>query len=719
MEIVFPIVLTYILVKVRSSMDYKDQEKYSEFHWESFEPQQFSDCFSSSYRSYDSFAMAPANNTALVNLFKRAFNLKYNIKLFQTSEQLEDYLYATTNVVGGIDFHVNHAYTESRSMVNSKYLIGATFKNNEITVWFNGEFYHTMPLALNTLYRAMLIEKMGNNYDIQLTNSPFILKKEENFLELGFRFEKLELVKDMISVFVLFVFIMIYWPAIFIGFYIRERSCKAKLLQMISGVNKVTYWITSWIIDYFIFYIILIAIIIFISCFQLPYINSMANILELFFIMNVYAFTVLPMIYLFSYLFTNITTGELMVPIFTIIWTVKTFDFNKNGIIINFLFMGCSALFNILICVAIDYRLFDNIIQFVLNKMRNLPPSKIIYDLDVKAEADKINSLTNENLLQGKLVLRKLSKFYGNTLAVNQLCLGVEGSECFGLLGINGAGKTSVFKMLTGDENISGGNAWVEGFSIKEQLNRVHQRIGYCPQFDALLDDLTGREILKIFSLLRGIPMKEMELIYTKLATELNLLKHLDKQAKSYSGGNKRKLSTALALIGDPALIFLDEPTSGMDPGAKRQLWNIINKTRNSGRSVVLTSHSMEECEALCTRIAIMVNGEFKCLGSTQHLKNKFSNGFILTVKTGDDQGSNQEHIESIKGNIRQKFPTSELKEQYLDILTYHIPTVDVKWSKVFGLMAQAKSELNIADYSLTQTSLEQVFLFFTKSGYN
>ena len=352
-----------------------------------------------------------------------------------------------------------------------------------------------------------------------------------------------------------------------------------------------------------------------------------------------------------------------------------------------------------------------------VNKLRRLSPVKDSLDPDVKVEADKINSLSDREVLQGKLVLKKLSKIYGNTLAVNQLSLGVEGSECFGLLGINGAGKTSVFKMLTGDENISNGNAWVEGFSIKNQLNRVHQRIGYCPQFDALLEDLTGREILKIFSLLRGIPMKEMELIYTKLAAELNLLKHLDKQAKSYSGGNKRKLSTALALIGDPSLIFLDEPTSGMDPGAKRQLWNIINKTRNSGRSVVLTSHSMEECEALCTRIAIMVNGEFKCLGSTQHLKNKFSNGFILTVKTGDDQGSNQEHIESIKENIQQKFPTSELKEQYLDILTYHIPTVDVKWSEVFGLMAQAKAQLGIADYSLTQTSLEQVFLFFAKSG--
>ncbi|CAO1386925.1 unnamed protein product [Diamesa serratosioi] len=667
------------------------------------------------------------------------------------------------NVMKLIIYRILFQYNESIRTANSEYLIGASIKESEIKVWFNNQPYHALPLTLNTLNRALLKLNAGSEFDIDITNNPYVLKVE------GSHHQSFEPSFNSAPVYVLLFFLMVYWPAVFIGFYIKERECRAKLLQMISGVNKVVYWITSWIFDYLIFFVILFAIISFIGFYQRPFFKTADDLGQLFFILNIYALSMLPFIYFFSYAFTKYSTGESMVPmlgfLLAIIYAIlqvtmilsttdlyinlaKTFycigflippfslidifykiissgmdsnidiyEFNKTGIAWNILMLVISAIMYLIICVAKDYHLFETIIYKFLNKMRRLPSVKDSVDLDVKAEADKINSLTDNEVLQGKLVLKKLSKFYGNTLAVNQLCLGVEGSECFGLLGINGAGKTSVFKMLTGDENISGGNAWVEGFSIKEQLNRVHQRIGYCPQFDALLDDLTGREILKIFSLLRGIPMKDMELIYTKLATELNLLKHLDKQAKSYSGGNKRKLSTALALIGDPALIFLDEPTSGMDPGAKRQLWNIINKTRNSGRSVVLTSHSMEECEALCTRIAIMVNGEFKCLGSTQHLKNKFSNGFILTVKTGDDQGSNQEHIESIKGNIRQKFPTSELKEQYLDILTYHIPTVDVKWSKVFGLMAQAKSELNIADYSLTQTSLEQVFLFFTKSG--
>lgn len=129
---------------------------------------------------------------------------------------------------------------------------------------------------------------------------------------------------------------------------------------------------------------------------------------------------------------------------------------------------------------------------------------------------------------------------------------------------MNGAGKTSTFKMLTGDETISSGEAWVDGISVKTDMNKVHQRIGYCPQFDALIDDLTGRETLKIFALLRGIPNDEIGRVSMQLAEDLNFTKHLDKRIKAYSGGNKRKLSTALSLIGDPTVVYLDEPTSGM-----------------------------------------------------------------------------------------------------------------------------------------------------------
>lgn len=227
--------------------------------------------------------------------------------------------------------------------------------------------------------------------------------------------------------------------------------------------------------------------------------------------------------------------------------------------------------------------------------------------------------------------MRNVTRFYGNFLAVNKLSTAINPSECFGLLGINGAGKTSTFKMLTSDIKISGGEAWVQGISLKSNMKKVHERIGYCPQFDALIEELTGRETLRLFALCRGIPNNKLNDVISKLSGDFNFKKHLDKQVRAYSGGNKRKLSTAVALLGNPVIVYLDEPTTGMDPGAKRNLWDVMCDVRDSGKTIVLTSHSMEECEALCTRLAIMVNGEFKCLGSTQHLKNKFAQGKTLS----------------------------------------------------------------------------------------
>lgn len=213
--------------------------------------------------------------------------------------------------------------------------------------------------------------------------------------------------------------------------------------------------------------------------------------------------------------------------------------------------------------------------------------------------------------------------------------------------------------MLTGDLTISDGDATVRGHSMRTHAHRAHQHIGYCPQFEALVDELTCRQTLELFARLRGIPAERIAGLTQRLASELHFSRHLEKQVRHCSGGNRRKLSTAVALIGRPAVVFMDEPTTGMDPGAKRHLWDAVNRMRSSGTAVVLTSHSMDECEALCTRLAIMVNGEFQCLGSVQHLKSKFSRGFALVVQlqrtaTVRDQTQQQQRLsnaaEMIKG---------------------------------------------------------------------
>ncbi|XP_050097899.1 phospholipid-transporting ATPase ABCA3-like [Anopheles aquasalis] len=340
-------------------------------------------------------------------------------------------------------------------------------------------------------------------------------------------------------------------------------------------------------------------------------------------------------------------------------------------------------------------------------------------DSDVTEERARVQRLCDDRIPEtdppeALLVLRDLSKRYGFTLmAVNRLTFAVGARECFGLLGVNGAGKTSTFRMLTGDRKPTSGDAWIGGYSLRTQLPAVYRRIGYCPQFDALLDDLTGRETLHLFALLRGIPSCSIAPIVERLAVELHFAVHLDKRTAQYSGGNRRKLSTALALLGDPAVVYLDEPTTGMDPGAKRHFWNVMCRVRAEGRTaLVLTSHSMEECEALCTRLAIMVNGAFRCIGSAQHLKNKFSQGYLLTMKLKRTASSG-----AVRAFVTDTFAGASLKEEYQNYLTYHIAAATDsgrRWSDMFGLMERAQEQLQLEDYSLGQTSLEQVFLTLT-----
>ncbi|ELK13061.1 ATP-binding cassette sub-family A member 13 [Pteropus alecto] len=197
-------------------------------------------------------------------------------------------------------------------------------------------------------------------------------------------------------------------------------------------------------------------------------------------------------------------------------------------------------------------------------------------------------------------------------------------------------GETTTFKMLSGDVAPTSGHAAVRTRTGEDvalsAAGSAGVRIGYCPQQDALDQLLTGWEHLRYYCSLRGVPTPRIPQVAGDLVRRLHLEAHVDKPVATYSGGTKRKLSTALALLGKPDLLLLDEPSSGMDPCSKRVLWKAILDEARRGCAVVLTTHSMEECEALCTRLAIMVDGSFRCLGSPQHIKSRFGGGHTVRV---------------------------------------------------------------------------------------
>ncbi|XP_017869309.1 PREDICTED: ATP-binding cassette sub-family A member 3 [Drosophila arizonae] len=460
------------------------------------------------------------------------------------------------------------------------------------------------------------------------------------------------------------------------------------------------------------------------------------------------------------------------------------FDWEPPGVLQEIVYM-ITVGFMLFICLLLNAYGISRKIISLLSKKPPMPPERTNVDDDVDKERRRILNWSQQEIAEKNLVLDRVCKYYGKFLAVNQVSLCVSEGECFGLLGVNGAGKTTTFKMLTGDTNISLGNVYVQGRDLQENINEIYKRIGYCPQFDAVLENLSGRELLKIFCLLRGIRRKNIKPLSEDLAMSFGFLKHLDKRTKAYSGGNKRKLSAAIAVLGSPAVVYMDEPTTGMDPAARRQLWNIVCRIRDSGTSIVLTSHSMEECEALCTRLAIMVNGELMCMGSTQQLKNKFSKGFILKIKmlpnlTAQKRGplfndgystpipydvrnvemdsnldslrtstASNEHVsptpvpykgsvadilpstgnvieidngmiakqdnDKVKAFVQEKYPESVLQEECQGMLTFYIPLQGLKWSEIFGIIESHREELHVEDYSISQTTLEEIFLEFAK----
>lgn len=332
-------------------------------------------------------------------------------------------------------------------------------------------------------------------------------------------------------------------------------------------------------------------------------------------------------------------------------------------------------------------------------------------------ERERIQQQVNRNNFPDLLSVHDLSKRFGWRYVVNRISFSVHNDECFGLLGVNGAGKTTTFSMLTGDLSPTYGNAYIlQGkYSLRNNLRAFRQEIGYCPQFDAVLDKLTGRETLSLFGLLRGVPKDRLGRNVNALVGLVGLQQHVDRRIETYSGGTKRKLSIATSLIGTPALLLLDEPTCGVDPVARRKIWDLLSLIRMKFHSsIVLTSHSMDECEALCSRIAIMVNGTIRCLGSTQHLRSKYGQGYSITIRL-KRQAKSPNYVNNLNEQLLSAIPSAKQKDFHQNLLQYHVTDPKEKWSNIFKNLNILDEMFDFEDYIVSDCSLESIFISFAR----
>uniref|UniRef100_A0A3B3Z6U0 ABC transporter domain-containing protein n=1 Tax=Periophthalmus magnuspinnatus TaxID=409849 RepID=A0A3B3Z6U0_9GOBI len=588
-------------------------------------------------------------------------------------------------------------------------------------VWFYNEAWHSVVSFLNVANNAILRGNLPVGQDPR--SYVWIVAND-----------------TVVSICVIFA--MSFIPASFVLFLIQERVSKAKHLQFVSGVNPTVYWLANFAWDMCNYVIPCFIVVIIFLCFQTKAYVSPPNLPALILLLLLYGWAITPMMYPASFVFSVPSTAYVVLTCINLFiginGSVATFimellnddnitrvndimkqvllifphfclgrgliDMAKNQAIATaYIELGEDRFKNPLGWDMVGKNLCAMSIQgIVMFAITILIQYKFFYeeeDIDVAKERERVHSGKAQNDLLRICDLTKV--IYPSCIKTNSFCV----CQCFGLLGINGAGKTTTFKMLTGDIPVSAGEAFLNGYSVRTEMRDVHQNLGYCPQFDAINDLLTGQEHLEFYARLRGVPENEVAMVAEWGIQKLGLVKYANKPAGTYSGGNKRKLSTAMALIGCPPVVFLDEPTTGMDPKARRFLWDCILSIIKEGRSVVLTSHSMEECEALCTRLAIMVNGQFKCLGSIQHLKNRFGDGYTLIVRVGGAPPA----LGPVEDFVSQTFPGSVLKEKHHNTLQYQLPHTPGALANIFGQLTVHQHRLAVDDYSVSQTTLDQV----------
>nr|XP_035109261.2 ATP-binding cassette sub-family A member 13 isoform X1 [Callithrix jacchus] len=638
-------------------------------------------------------------------------------------------------------------------------------------VWYNQKGFHSLPSYLNHLNNLILWQHLPatldwRQYGITLYSHPYggALLNEDKILE--------SIRQCGVALCIVLGFSIL--SASIGTSVVRDRVTGAKRLQHISGLGYRMYWFTNFLYD-MLFYLVSVCLsVAVIVAFQLTAFTFRENLAATALLLSLFGYATLPWMYLMSRIFSSsdvafisyvslnfifglctmlitimprllaiVSKAKNLQNIYDVLKWVFTifpqfclgqglielcynqikYDLTHNfGIdsyvspfemnFLGWIFVELATQGTVLLLLRV--LLHWDLLQWPRGHSTLQGTVKSSKDIDVEKEEMRVfEGRTSGDIL----VLHNLSKhyrrFFQKIIAVQDISLGIPKGECFGLLGVNGAGKSTTFKILSGEISPTSGHAFLRtpmGDTVDlSSAGAAGVLIGYCPQQDALNELLTGWEHLYYYCSLRGIPTQCIPEVAGDLIRRLHLEAHVDKPVATYSGGTKRKLSTALALVGKPDILLLDEPSSGMDPCSKRYLWQTIMKEVREGCAAVLTSHSMEECEALCTRLAIMVDGSFKCVGSPQHIKNRFGDGY--TVKVWLCKEANQHCI--VSDHLKLYFPGIQFKGQHLNLLEYHVPKRWACLADLFKVIENNKTLLNIKHYSINQTTLEQVFINF------
>ena len=300
-----------------------------------------------------------------------------------------------------------------------------------------------------------------------------------------------------------------------------------------------------------------------------------------------------------------------------------------------------------------------------------------------------------------------IKKYFGEIKAVDGVDLRVKKGELFGHLGPNGAGKSTIIRMLTTILTPDAGDARIVGLDLRKQRAEIRKFLGVCPQEIVIAETLNAKENVTFVGQMYGIPTPLAKQTATRLLSQLGIAGCKDR-SKNLSGGMKRRLNLAMALVHKPRIIFLDEPTAGLDPQTRRLVWDFIRDLKNTGSTIILTTHDMVEADALSDRIAIIDQGKIIALGTPQVLKEQFGTGNILEI-----QLLHKEDLDLIKEKLR----TLSFITKVTDASDQRLLISFAGGLKNFATILQRGilDHINeVENISFRQNTLEDVFLHLT-----
>uniref|UniRef100_A0A674KD19 ABC transporter domain-containing protein n=1 Tax=Terrapene triunguis TaxID=2587831 RepID=A0A674KD19_9SAUR len=356
----------------------------------------------------------------------------------------------------------------------------------------------------------------------------------------------------------------------------------------------------------------------------------------------------------------------------------------------------------------------DPIFRFVIPPRKEInhqnPEEPEEEDEDVQAERAKVReAIASENQEEKPIIIvndlrkeykdKKASSVFKKRkkAATKNISFCVKKGEVFGLLGPNGAGKSTTINMITGETTLTAG-----------QVESPTGFLGHCPQENPLWPNLTVQQHLEVYAAVKGL-RKEDAVVTIKRYVALELQDHVKKVTRKLSAGVTRKVCFALSMLGNPTVLLLDEPSTGMDPKGQSRMWKAIRAAlKNKEQGAILTTHYMEEAEAVCDRVAIMVCGKLRCIGAVQYLKSKFGKGYLLEIKVKDPAQVDCLHME-----ILRIFPHADRQERVSSLLVYKIPMQEaLPLSQTFSKLEAAKRTFGLEEYSFSLNTLEQAWDF-------